>query len=480
MTYFIDRTDLRFAGLLALVSVLASAHVILYKRDSRSAVLWTGLVWILPGVGALLYILFGVNRIKRRALQLRERRALTPHTAEHPSARVAALATDAGVETMAPLAIIGDRLTGRPRLRGNRITPLENGDGAYPAMLDAIHGAQRSIALSSFIFASDRIGTRFVEALAAAAARGVEVRVLVDAIGARYSWPTVPSLLTRHGVRVARFLPLASGAGFAFVNLRNHRKILVVDGETAFCGGMNIRDRHILARHDTTATQDVHFRLEGPIAMQLLGAFAEDWCFVTRELLDGPTWRAEPAPRGESIARTITSGPDSDFEVVRHILLAAIGTARTSIDIVTPYFLPDASMIAALAVAALRGVRVRLVLPQRGNIPLVRWAMYAILWQVLKPGAEVYLSPPPFDHSKLLVVDGRWSMLGSTNWDARSLRLNFEVDVECYDPAVARTITALIESRIAASRRITLQDVDRRAYPRRLRDGVARLVSPYL
>jgi cardiolipin synthase len=165
---------------------------------------------------------------------------------------------------------------------------------------------------------------------------------------------------------------------------------------------------------------------------------------------------------------------------VRNVLIGALSTARESVRIVTPYFLPDASMLASLAVAALRGVRVDIVLPARVNIPLAQWATAALLWQVLKPGCRVHLSPPPFDHAKLFVIDRSWALVGTSNWDPRSLRLNFELDLECHDPEFAAALDGLAERRIAASRPFTLEDADGRSLPVRLRDGLARLLSPYL
>jgi cardiolipin synthase len=224
----------------------------------------------------------------------------------------------------------------------------------------------------------------------------------------------------------------------------------------------------------------VHFRLDGPVVGQLLDAFVEDWAFVTREVLAGPAWFPDLAEAGSTAARVLTGGPDDDFEVTRTVLLGAIAAATESVSIVTPYFLPDQAMVAALAVAALRGVRVDIVLPAHGNIPLVRWATPAMLWQVLAPGCRVFLSPAPFDHAKLFVVDRAWTMFGSTNWDPRSLRLNFELDVECYDPALAAAVDDLVSERRSISRQTTLAEVDGRPLAVRLRDGVARLFAPYL
>ncbi len=480
MRHFLDPNDLWLGAALAVASLIASAHVILHKRDSRAAFTWAGFIWVLPGLGVLLYLFLGINRIRRRALRLREQRIAVPTTLEQRASSLPArsdLPRHGGLDV---LATLGERLTKRPLLAGNHLTPLIDGDHAYPAMLAAIDAAQRSVALSSFIFADDPSGRAFVEALARATARGCEVRVLVDGIGAYYGWPPITRALRRAGVRTARFLPLASGAGLAFFNLRSHRKLLVTDGRVAFTGGINIRQRHVLATPSPGATRDVHFRVEGPLVGQLLDTFVEDWAFVTREILDGSAWRAVAEPAGRSLARTVTDGPDDDIDVARHLLLGAITGARESIDVVTPYFLPDQPMITALAVAAMRGVRVRIILPRRGNIALVRWATPSMLWQVLQPGCEVHLSAPPFDHAKMLVVDAAWSFIGSTNWDPRSLRLNFELDVEVFDPAFAALLHPLIEERIARSERITLAAMDARPLPRKLRDGIARLFSPYL
>ena len=179
-------------------------------------------------------------------------------------------------------------------------------------------------------------------------------------------------------------------------------------------------------------------------------------------------------------ARGITDGPDEDFEKARLVVLGALACAHTSVQIVTPYFLPDSGLITALTVAAMRGVRVDIVLPAVNNQALVHWAATAQLWQVVKRGCRVYYSPPPFDHTKVMVVDRGWALIGSSNWDPRSLRLNFEFDVECYDEQLAESLSALVERKLAAAREISATDVDNRSLPVRLRDGVARLAAPYL
>jgi cardiolipin synthase len=467
-------------ALIAVANLVASAHVVTRKRDVRSAIGWVGLIWFAPGIGPLLYAAFGLNRIQRRAGQLhRERRRLQLST---PSAlSIARTGTDSSVAPeLTQLARVGELLSGRPLLRGNQVRVLENGDEAYPAMIEAIDAARRTVALSSYIFGSDAAGTRFVTALAAAVQRGVEVRVLVDGFGARYTWPPVHHALARAGVPVRLFLPRVHEAGLAFFNLRNHRKILTIDGRIAFTGGMNIQARNIHADRPARMVRDLHFRIEGPLVGQMQEAFAEDWAFATREILDGPGWFPALAEIGTTTARVLTDGPDGDLEVTRTVILAAIASARESIRIVTPYFLPDAGLIAALGVAALRGVRVDVVLPSEVNIPVVQWAATAQLWQVLRPGCRVHLTPMPFDHSKVLVVDRKWALVGSSNWDPRSLRLNFELDVELYCSACAAALDDLVGARIASAREVSLEEVDSRALPVKILHGLARLLSPYL
>jgi cardiolipin synthase len=286
--------------------------------------------------------------------------------------------------------------------------------------------------------------------------------------------------LRAHHVPVARFLPPAIPMPLPYVNLRNHRKLLVIDGRVGFCGGLNIRDSCVLASHPADGTQDIHFRVQGPVVGHLLSAFQFDWEFATRERLTGPPWAAAPGASGSLVARGIADGPDEDFETLLMTILGGLAEARRSVRIVTPYFLPDLTLIAALRVAALRGVQVDIVLPEHGNLRLVEWAANAQLPQVLSWGCRVYLTPAPFDHSKLLVIDNTWSLVGSSNWDPRSLRLNFEYDLECYSAEFAARLDAIIDAKIAKSRLLPLAEIEGHSILHRLRDGVAWLGQPYL
>ncbi|HET6411079.1 MAG TPA: phospholipase D-like domain-containing protein [Anaeromyxobacter sp.] len=458
-----------------LVALLAAGHVVLHKRDVRAALGWVGLIAFAPVIGTVAYLVFGVNRIRRRAQALR-----LPEVRARPEDRPPAPPLPPEAEHLSPLIRLSDAVVRRPLVAGNAISLLQGGALAYPAMLSAIGAAERSVTLCTYIFDPGLVGDAFVEALAAAKERGVQVRVLIDAIGVRYRWPPIHRRLRERGVRTALFLPRLTPVWLPFVNLRNHRKILVVDGRIGFTGGMNIRDTFMPSERRPEPFVDLQARVEGPVVAQLQSAFAEDWLFTTRETLDGPAFFPPAVSAGPVVARGIPDGPDEDFETIRFVLLGAIAAARERIRIVTPYFLPDQSLITALDVAALRGVEVDVVLPEKGNLPIVEWAQNAQLWQVLDHGCRVYTTPRPFDHTKAMTVDGAWTLLGSSNWDPRSLRLNFELDVEAFGKGVANDLDALIDARLAAARPVTLDDVDRRPLPLRLRDGVARLFTPYL
>ncbi len=460
-----------------LAAIFASVHALLRKRDSRAAALWIGVVWLVPGLGPLLYLALGVNRIRRRAVSLGVHKAIVrpvPENFGEPN--------QPDAEHLRMLARAVGRVVGQSLMPGNSIQPFVNGDQAFPAMLAAIESAQKTISLCTYIFDNDPSGWKFVAALGRAVKRGVQVRVLIDAAGARYSWPSIIHRLRHAGVTCARFLPSSLLAPWrvATINLRNHRKILVVDGHRAFTGGMNIRHGNVLAEKTKRAVQDLHFQVQGPVVTQLQEAFANDWAFTTREILDGASWFPDLVETGNVVARVITDGPDADFEKLRWTLLAALAEAQASVQILTPYFIPDPALVTALNLAALRGVRVDIILPEKSNLPFVRCASRAMWWQVLERGCHIWLTLPPFDHSKLMIVDSHWVLLGSANWDTRSLRLNFELNVECYGRDFTREMERIVAKKIQCAHEVTLAEMNSRPLAEKLRDAILRLFSPFL
>lgn len=455
----------------ALSALATTGHALLHKRDPRSAWAWIIAGWFFPLGGALFYFWFGINRIERRA-----RRELGVAPARH-ALESEPLPEVPGVPVeVRELLRIGRILAGVPLLPGNRVTPLYSGEQAYPDMLAAIAAARRSIGIETYIFDADETGRRFADALGAAQARGVQVRVLLDGIG-HLSWRTpATALLQAHGVPVARFLPPRWWPPMLHVNLRNHHKLMTVDGEVAYVGGMNISDRHY-EKGPGDPVADMHFRVEGPVIAQLEAVFADSWRFAAGEKL-APAPPA--APRGETFCRAITDGPNDEVDRLQLVLLAAIANAHRRICIMTPYFIPTPELSGALQSAALRGVTIEIVLPRRSDQWWADAATRRWLSQLVGRSIQVYFRPAPFAHTKLFLMDEYYAMVGSANLDPRSLRLNFELQLEAYDAALVRTLQAHFDEVRGACEEVTEGWLRRRPLVARLRDAVFWLFSPYL
>jgi len=461
------------------IVIIAAGHVILRQRDSRAAAFWAVIIIFVPFFGALFYSVFGINRLRRRGKQYRKDPDLKRVKAGD-AVPASPWEKAPELKELRSLARTLNNITRFEFTIGNRIGIYHNGDQAMPAMLEAIQGAQRSITLSSYIFEAKGIGEKFVEALAAAHARGVEVRVLVDDAGTRYSWPPVTRILGKLGVRTDRFMPHRFILRILTMNLRNHRKILVIDGQLGFTGGMNIRQGNMISENPKHPVRDMHFRVEGPVVRQLQRVFAEDWAFCSGEILGGPQWYPDHTPAGAVAAIGIPDGPDEDIEVIPRAIFAGIAAAKREICVMTPYFLPDPQIIWALNLAVARGVDVKIITPKHNNIPPVRWASRTLYPSMLERGVKIYENQGVFDHTKFMTVDGLWSLIGSTNWDPRSLRLNFEFNLACFDNDLAAELNAGFKEKLKESLLVAQKDLDAEGPLAHLRDGIARMFIPVL
>jgi cardiolipin synthase len=460
------------------MAVTAAGHALLYKRDPRASLGWIAVCFLFPAVGPVLYFLFGINRIKIKADRLESYAPF--QLAQTESAH----REDPEADILVPQefrsqARISRNVSGRPLLGGNAVKALHNGEEAFPEMIEAVNSAEETCYLSSYIFESNKTGRDFTDALSGAVKRGVDVRVVIDGLGEKYSLPWSGRLLRKAGVPVARFLPPTVIPPQFSINLRNHRKILVCDGHTAFVGGMNIGDRHLVDKPVTRSpVADMHFCVKGPVVSQIEEVFLWDWGYTTGDY-------AEPHhPRAQAsccaACRCISDGPNEEMDKLGVIIAGAISSARRKVRIMTPYFLPPGNIISALQTASLRGADVAVILPSNNNLPYVHWASMNMLWELLQRGIHVYIQPPPFNHTKLLTVDNRYVHVGSANLDPRSLRLNFELGLEIYDRDFARRVNEHFDAVRGRSNEITLDDVDSRSLPVRLRDSLCWLFSPYL
>jgi cardiolipin synthase len=464
------------------LATLATIHAMLFKRDPRAALGWVSACIFFPLAGPLAYYLFGINRIQTRARRLVESRPLRWRIGYERGIREG-VSTRGGARVDPPLRrffAVSDRVTSRPLMPNNTVDMLENGEEAYPAMLAAIDAAEHRVLLLTYLFELDAIGETFVTALRTAQRRGVDVRVIVDGVGERYSRPRVSRVLRRAGVPVACFMAPRLLPPSVSVNLRNHRKILVVDGKLGFTGGMNIGARHLARSGARGATADLHFRVRGPVVGQLEDIFVEDWRFVTGETLDFARIGPVDDHGNGGLCRCISDGPNEDLDKISLVLMGTISAARHEILIVTPYFLPSREMIASLQSAALRGVAVTVILPRRSNLPFVDWATRNLLWELLQHGVSVRYQPPPFAHTKLFVVDGVYAQVGSANMDPRSLRLNFELNLELSGATNVDHLVEYTRKKCHAATQVSLHEIEERGLAVRLRDAACWLFLPYL
>lgn len=463
------------AALVALVLILAVVtciHAMLNKPDPRGAALWIVICLLFPLGGVVLYLIFGINRVNRRA----QRRA----AGELPLTRPAIPPPDAAISSALDydsLIRTTRRVTALPLVADCQLHPLFNGDQAFPEMLAAIGRASNWIYLSSYIFDYRGVGGEFIDQLAAAQQRGVEVRVIIDGIGEWYDGGKTRRRLRKRGVNTQTFLPPRLLPPQLAINLRNHRKLLLVDGTIGFVGGMNIRPQHTQRPNKPLQIQDLAVKLHGPILEQLTQVAVDDWRYVT-----GEHWT--PAVPGQTITgntfcRAIPDGPGQTLEKLLAVMLAAVARAHHSVRIMTPYFLPPRELDAMLRAAALSGVDVTVILPAKSDHSMVHWASLHRLPALIDAGINIYFQPLPFAHTKLLVIDDNYVQFGSANIDARSLRLNFELVIESFDAEFTRQMTDHIEQVLHRSWPIDSAFL-RRSWWRRVRNAACWLFSPNL
>jgi cardiolipin synthase len=455
------------------MAIAASIHALLHHRDSRGAFGWIAICIILPIGGPIIYLLFGVNRVNLRARQ-------------QYSVRLSKEVNDTQAEPVGtpfrPLSNVGENLTGDGLVSCDEVTVLENGDALYPAMLKAIDAATQTIFLCTYIFDNDATGKEFVLALTAAKNRGIDTKVIVDGMGEWLSVGRIGPSLTKAGISFVRFNPITLTPPALNINLRSHRKLLIVDSTIAFTGGANIGDRHLCSPQRTShCAQDIHFRLKGRIVDELEWAFLRDWYYCIGTLNFTPYKNKNPTrPDAQAWSRLVLDGPNKEIDRLSDLIIGIIGAAHERVWIMTPYFLPSLDLIGALIAAHLRGVDVRILLPSKNNIKLAHWASRNVLRPILEKSIPVYYQPAPFIHSKLMIIDSQYSLIGSANLDPRSLKLNYELGVEMFSAELNGELRSYFAQKQNQSQRITKEDLELRTLFERLRDSVAWLFSPYL
>ncbi len=481
-------TDLPLLGTLHIgVGILLSLDVLLHKHRPVSAVLWLGILWVVPYFGAAAYLIFGMDRVRRGAAARQAARAVLERRARlHPTFEPFAL--DLSHEDPHPGHHIFRATDPAVRpfrvLRGNRVELLVDGDEFYPAVLSAIEGARSSIHLQTFIFARDRVGRMVRQLLIERARDGVEVRLLYDRFGSSFA-------------HFARFFePLREAGGMVYsisqanplkgrfqINLRNHRKLALIDGRVGFLGGINFAEKNVSGYRNGAPDRDYQVRLEGPAVRDLQFQFLEDWHFASGTPPDdmlGHEYFPELPSVGDSLVQIVPGGPELLGRGLAEAFFAAIVAAKDSVTIVTPYFVPDESIIQGLQYAAQRGVGVRLVLPARSNHWFTGFAARALYEPLLGKGVRIFERRRPFMHAKAIVVDDVYAMLGSANLDYRSLYLNFELNIEVAGGSFLPRIVAQVDAEIAESDEVSPDAHQARPLPRKLAENLCFLFQPVL
>jgi cardiolipin synthase len=460
--------------------------VLVRRKEPSSTIAWILSLVFLPALGATLFLLFGRDRVRLPAKRKRAAdRAVREELRAHAPAIVARDSIPASLvhagATDLELALfrVGAHLTHGVPSGGNAVDVLLGGDETYAAMGAAIDAARHHVHAEYYLIRNDATGAWFRDRLVAAAKRGVEVRLLADGFGCFALHASFARALRDAGARFGTFLPMRSVL-LQPVNLRNHRKIVVVDGHVAFTGGINVGDEYRGEMPGVGVWSDVHVRVEGPAARDLQRVFFQDWSFATGESLRATPYFPAPDARGAATIAVVPSGPDTRTEAIQRIFFGAIAGARERVRITTPYFVPDQAILVALELAAMRGVDVKLILPRKSNHAVTFHAGRSFYEPLLEAGVSLYEYAPGIVHAKTMVVDGAVSLVGSANMDLRSFRLNFEVHALVHDAGVAARLEGAFDRALAQSSLVSLAGWRER--PRRLRiyEGAARLVSPLL
>jgi len=460
-----------------LVVLAVIPWILAIKRESTSAIAWILLVILVPFIGVAFFYLFGYQSVTRPLQRKKAHRAkFRKITAVVPPSDVATAkpADHPGHEGLAHLATA---LGATPPLVGNGVTFFHDGPSAFAKMFDDIRAAQHHIHLEFFIFHEDNIGNQLLELLAQKSREGVQVRLLTDGIGARRFRGRS---IIEAGCRVEKFLPVSLLRRRLQVNLRNHRKVVVVDGRVAYTGGLNVGDEYMGKNHRFGFWRDTFLRVEGPAVEPLQRVFIEDWDFAACESITTPEYFPKAKSSGDVLAQVIASGPDQEYKSIRDMYLAAIMRARERLWIMTPYYVPDQAIRDGLALAALSGRDVRLLLPKIADHWTPHFAAQYYFGELMAMGVKIHLYTKGFMHAKVVMVDGKWASVGTANLDNRSLLLNFEVNCLFHTKSAIAELETAFERDLEDSIRLTAKVFEKRRLAVKLLENVCRLFAPVL
>lgn len=449
--------------------------LLLERRSPVATLAWIFALLFLPWVGIVVYYVLGPRRLARKKL----RRVRSQRLLRDALTRIEDQADDPHTGQLARMAV---RVGESAPLRAVEVELYTEGDPCFAAIEAAIAGAKHHAHLEYYIWDHDTTGKRLLELLVKKRREGVEVRLLLDGVGAYALPPSATRALELAGGEVAWFNPVTF---FRFnpryANFRTHRKIVVVDGEIGFTGGMNVTDDQSRAAKGELAWRDTHVRMTGPVVRALQRVFLEDWAFATDAAPPmTPEYLPPITPRGEHMVQIVSSGPDQDAYGIHKLHFAAIAGANQRVWITSPYFVPDEPVLTALTTAALRGVDVRVLVPSKGDSRLVDYAARSYFQDLLRVGVRIWEYQPRFVHAKTMVIDDALAVVGTANLDNRSFRLNFEVCAAIYDAGITQRLAAAFEDDLAHAKQLAPRTLKREPFVQRVGEAAARVFSPLL
>jgi cardiolipin synthase len=459
------------------------ADLLLRRKEPMSTMAWLQGIVLFPFVGSGLYLLLGAGSLQRRRYRRRRQRLGPLEAGQETRGSPEGIVTVQAPQVTgfaADAVALATTTSRRPPTFGNAVRIFDNVSHLYDELEAAVEAARHHVHFEYYLFQPDATGRRFLELLRGKASEGVEVRLLLDAVGTRNLTSEHLKPFVGAGGQVGWFLPLRAFKRIQALHLRNHRKIAVIDGNLAFTGGANIGDEYRGRRARRAHWRDTHLQVQGPAVHHLQEVFAEDWWFATETKLTQDAYFPPLPPAGQAVVHVVASGPDDPARAIHATLFHAIATAQKRVWIATPYFVPDEPIAMALETAARRGVDVRLLVPNRSDHPLADRAGESFLPVLLEAGGRVYRYEAGMLHSKLVAIDGRWGTLGSANMDIRSFRLNFEVNLIVLSPEITGHIEAIFERDLTQASPVSRSELGARSLHHQLAVAACRLLAPIL
>lgn len=471
-------------GLYLLTVIFIAVLIVLENRSPLKTISWVLVLVLLPFAGIVFYLFFGQEYRKKKMFsrkglsRLEQLRKMT----QAQLGDIPKVGEGFSEIILSKKHLMSLLLTNSNALltNDNEVEILKNGDKTFPAIFKALEEARHHIHIEFYIVENDRLGNELREILIRKAREGVEVRFIYDDVG---SW-ALPKKYIRSlqeaGVRIDCFMRVRFPHLTSRANYRNHRKIVVVDGTTAFVGGLNVADRYLYGVKKLGIWRDTHLMLRGGAATMLQIVFMADWYFVSKEIFHGPAYFPPLEEDHGKLVQIVASGPDSDWESISQAYFSAIASARERVYITTPYLIPTPEILNALKVAAMGGLDVRILLPNESDAITPKWSTRSFVSELLEAGVKIYFFQAGFLHSKIVVVDGVFSSVGTANMDFRSLETNFEVNAMIYNEEVAQELELQFLGDLKQSRQLIAEEWEQRSKIEKAKESFARLLSPML